>query len=153
MWNKKAEAPAGLVFRFGVFYLPLSLAIAVALVTIPTTIMGGALQPVPLDQSIQSQQLKARLWETNQFTGRTNPFSYTDNLEGISETIARKQFAYSIEIDGQITYHNKQFYDIAKPIAPFRYQKYIESKDVMVKGTKKKLTIEEYYPYDYAIKK
>jgi len=55
-------------------------------------------------------------------------------------------------MDGKEAFYQKPFYDIAKPIAPFRYLPYSERRVVNVKGTKKILRLEEYYPRKYELK-
>jgi hypothetical protein len=60
--------------------------------------------------------------------------------------------AYRVALDGKEAIHEKKFYDIAQPIAPFRYLAYREGNNVTVSGTRKQLLIEEYYPYAYTVK-
>ncbi len=151
-WGKKGEAEEDM-FWFALFYLPLLAAVCIALVIFPRTLMETSLEPVPLDQAIQARQLNARLWVTDENTGRTSPFAYTDDLSKADKVFAAKQMAYSISIDGKKAHYNKQFYDIAKPIAPFRYLGYTENRNVKVNGATKQLQIEIYQPHKYEIKK
>ncbi len=166
-WNKRARAehsPAGPffpsgkkgqsedVFWFAFFYFPLTMFVVIALVLMPKALMEKSLQPVPLDEAIQARQLNSQLWATNMFTGRTSPFDYTDDLSEINKTVTLKQMAYKVSIDGAEAYYQKPFYNIAKPIAPFRYLGYTEIRRITVKGSTKKLEIEEYYPHQYALR-
>ena len=151
-WNKKAESPAEEVFKFGFFYFPLTMGVLIAFVLFPSALMEASVQPVPVDQAIQARQLTSRLWTTNMLTGRTSPFEYNDDLSTLNRTITKKQMAYSVAIDSKEVFYNKQLYDIAKPIAPFRYRGYNEARQISVRGTLKQLKIEEYYPQKYETK-
>ena len=153
-WGKRAAAELEeLPFWVAVAYLPLMGIMIVSIITLPNNLMGKSLQPVQLDQSTQARQLHAQLWATNQYTGETSPFDYTRDLTDINKTITLKKMAYSVSVDGTITYHNKQFYDIARPLVPFSYSPYVENRTIMVRGTPRQLVIEEYYPYNYEVKR
>lgn len=149
-WNKRAQAETP--FWYGLFYLPLTAIVILAIVIIPKNLMDKSVEPIPLDQQIQAKQTMSRLWETSTITGRTSPFQYTDDLTGINNTYSSKQMTYLVKIGDKETIHNKKFYEIAQPIAPFRYLPYSETRQINVKGTEKQLTIEEYYPKEYEVK-
>ncbi|MBW2970048.1 hypothetical protein KY319_02900 [Candidatus Woesearchaeota archaeon] len=150
VWYKRAQA--GEPLWYGFLFLPLTVIIVLAIIIMPRSIMGDSVQPVPLDEQVQAKQIMSRMWETNAITGRTSPFQYTGDLTGINNTYTKKLMAYSVTLDGKTTIHQKQFYDMAKPIAPFRYLSYTEVRKVNVKGTEKQLIIEEYYPKKYETK-
>ncbi|GEM_PF-4666576 len=149
-WNKRAQSED--VFWFAFFYFPLTIAVVLALIIMPKTLMEQSVQPVQLDEQVQARQIHSRLWETSTVTGRTSPFDYTSDLTGINNTYTKKLMAYTVTIDGKTTTHQKQFQDIAKPIAPFRYMPYTEIRNVEVNGVTKQLIIEEYYPQKYEVK-
>ncbi len=151
-WHKKAEAPSELMFKFGFFYLPLTAVVVMAFVIFPRNLMASSLQAVPFDEATEARQLHSRLWATDENTGRTSPFIYVSDLGDINVTYTRKKMAYGVTLDGQQKIYEKQFYDIAKPIAPFRYLGYTETRPVNVDGDTKQLTLEIFQPYKYEIK-
>lgn len=148
-WDKKAQSED--VFWFAFFYFPLTMGVVIALVVTPTMLMSQSLQPVPLDEAILARQIHSRLWKTDLMTGKTSPFEYTGDLKGIDKTLTDRQMAYSVSIDAKEAYYRKEYYELARPIAPFRYNPYTERRLIDVGGTKKVLKIEEYQPHKYAV--
>lgn len=147
-WGKKAQSED--VFWFAFFYGPLTAFVVLSLILMPRALMEQSLQPIPLDQTVQARQLNARLWQTDTITGRTSPFEY-DFTEKIDETYSKKAISYKVQIGEKEEYYNKELYDRAEPIAPARYLPYSERRMVIVDGTKKEITITEYYPKKYEI--
>jgi len=146
LFNKKAQGPE--IFWYIFLYLPLTIIVITSLVIIPRSLMAKSLQPVPLDQMIQSRQLQSQMWTKNPVTGKTNLMDYQITKD-LNKTYTTKQITYRVQLGNQETYYNKELYELAKPISPFRYLPYLEER-ITNQG---KLTIEEYYPKQYAIDK
>ncbi len=151
-FNKKAQIEEYPLW-YGLVFFPMIIGICAALVGMPTHLVIKTIPQVPMDQVDQARIIHSKLWTTNMHTGRTSPFEYTDNLALVEKTTTRKLMTYSVSIDGKQVIYDKDFYDIAQPIATFnRYLNYNEARKVKVKGTTKELKIEEYYPHQYEIK-
>jgi len=151
MWAKKAQGGEELAIWFVAAYAALTLAIGMALVIMPKSLMGSSINPVSMDQAVQAQQIKSRMWVTNEFTGTTNPFEYSDDLAGLNTTYAQKQITYRVSIPGKSTTADAELYDIAKPLAQYRYLPYVEQRTVNIGGKPQTIVIEEYYPKKYVI--
>ncbi len=150
-WNKKAQIEEYPLWYPLVFFFMI-MGISAALVYMPIHLVTKTIPQVPMDQVDQARIIHSKLWATNQYTGRTSPFEYTDNLALVEKTITKKLMTYSVSIDEKKVIYDKAFYDIAQPIAPFRYLSYNEGRNIKVRGVTRQLKIEEYYPYEYEIK-
>ena len=151
-WNRRAQEAGGYIIWFALFYSLLTAAIILFLVTIPKSLLETSIQPIELDAAIQAQMITSKLWTTNQYTGATSPFDYTSDLSIINQTSARKYLTYKVSIDGKEGYYEKDFYEIAQPLAPFKYMPYTSATTVTVNGKPARLQIEEYYPKKYELK-
>jgi hypothetical protein len=148
--NKKAQIEEYPMWY--VIFFAMIVAICAALIGMPTYLVVKTIPQVPMDQVDQARIIHSNLWATNPYTGRTTPYEYTDDLTQVEKTVTRKLMTYKVSIDGKQAIYDKEFYDIAAPIAPFRYLGYSEKRNVKVKGTNKQLTIEQYNPHTYEIR-
>jgi len=123
------------------------------MVIIPKNLVESSVQPISIDQAVLAQQIKSRLWITSEYTGQTSPFLYTANLAGLDKLYTTKLLTYNVSLDGKSAVYDELFYKRAKPLAKFKYETYIEQRKVMAEGTIQNLTIEEYYPRKYELKK
>lgn len=151
-WHKKGDGPRMPLF-FAICYAFLTAIIGLLMVTIPKNLVESSVQPIPIDQAVLAQQIKSRLWMTNEFTGQTNPFLYITDLTGLDKLYTTKLLTYNVSLDGKSATYDEPIYKRAKPLAKFKYETYIEKRKVTAGGTVQNLTIEEYYPRKYELKK
>ncbi len=149
--DKKAQSTAELVFWFAFLYLPLTLAVSFAVVILPRTLFEHSLQPVSFDLAVETEQLKAQMWQTNAITDSTSPFNYITDTKNIDKTATQKALTYKITIDGKEAIYKPELFKKAEPIAPFVYAVQEQKQTVLVDGKQKELTIEVYAPYKYEI--
>ena len=151
-WHKRANGPRIPLF-FAIAYALLTSSVALTMVIIPKNLVESSVQPIPIDQAVLAQQIKSRLWITSEYTGQTNPFLYTTDLAGLDKLYTTKLLTYNVSLDGKSATYDEQLYRRAKPLAKFKYETYIEQRKVATNGTVQNLTIEEYYPKKYELKK
>ncbi len=151
--SRKGEEPAGISLWFAIFYSFLTAVVALSMVFMPKALMDKNAQPIPVDATSQAQQTASRLWVTNSYTGRTNPFEFSTDLKDIDKLYTTKLLTYKITIDGKSAIYDEPFYKIAKPLAVHKYQPYNEKRTVSAGGKPATLEIEELYPKKYAVKK
>jgi hypothetical protein len=151
-WHRKAQG-AGISIWFALFYSLLTAGVALALVFMPKSLVESSVQPIPVDQAVQAQQIKSGLWMTNEYTGRTNPFEYRDNLDGVDKISTPKLMTYKVTLGKKSATYDEPLYKRAQPIARFSYVVYVESRKVSAGGSVQDLNIEELYPKKYELKK
>lgn len=151
-WSRRAQG-AGISLWFAIFYSLLTAGIALSMVFIPKALMDTSVKPIPIDEAVQAQQIKSRMWVTNEFTGQTNPFVYSKDLTGLDKLYTTKQMTYKITLGTNSITYDEAYYKRIQPIARWNAVQYAEQRKVTVEGAQQDLTIEEYYPKNYELKK
>jgi hypothetical protein len=151
-WSNKGQG-AGISLWFAIFYSLLTAGIALSMVFIPKALMDTSVKPIPIDQAVQAQQIKSRMWMTNEFTGQTNPFTYLGDLTGLDQLYTQKQMTYKVTLGTKSATYDETYFKRITPIARWNAVQYAEKRKVIASGIEQELTIEEYYPKKYELKK
>ena len=141
-------------FLYFFFYVGLTFAIAITLVKIPDNLLNDRLQAGNLGPEINNDRINNILAYKNPVSGRFD-FNKIASVDVIStETVnnalifpKNKKIALKFSIDGKDAYLDKNFYEIAKPLAFKRYISLVTKKRVQVQTDKswKTLTIDQVF--------
>ncbi len=143
-WHKKATwAWADLIMWF--FYLPMTAAVIYALVTVPQGILKTSVQPVELDAVIFQARTFQHLAAYSPATGAEYDTLTPNPEQALAYILSPKKFGYKITIDSKKYSANEEFYDIAAPLAPVLYDRFIDTR----KFNTNTVTIDQAYPKKY----
>ncbi len=125
------------------FYIPMTAATIIALVLIPQRLLATAVRPMPLDAAIFEERVIQNLAKYSPATGASNELTPNINMS-LSFSLSQKKWGYKIKIGQQSFYGNKQFYEIAVPIAP-NFDRFITNRTI----GNTNVTIDQVYPKRY----
>jgi len=132
---------------YWIFYVPMTAALVVALITIPTAKLEAAVQPIPMDARIFEERVFQLVAKHSAVTG-TDTRALTENVEhALRFSHSPKKFGYQIIIGDRVITDPRDFYGIARPLAPLRYTAFtagrrLEYPPVIV-------TVNQVYPKQY----
>lgn len=151
--NKKATwALADFLYFF--FYVGLTFVIALLVVKIPDNHLNAMLQTGNLEQTVDNDRMSAMLAYKNPYSGRLdfNKISSAGlvNNQTVQDLLIfpkKRKVALMLGIDGKSFYFHKDYYEIAKPLAPVRYVSLVNKRFVEAQDDKswKTLMIEQVY--------
>ena len=143
-WSKRGTwAWADLLYWF--FYLPMTAAVIITLVIVPARLLNASVQPMPLDAALFEERVFQHLAEYSPVTGVDKTKLTDDVVSSTRFSLSQKRFGYEIKIGDKTIYGRQQFYDIAKPLAPVRYDKFTAKKTIQ----NTPIEITQLYPQKY----
>ncbi len=148
--NKKAQFE----MIWWIAYLPLTTAVILALVLIPSRMLDAAVQPYYLDAEIMEERIYNNLdyydpaLGTQKGTLTTNTDDFCKN-NTIQMSMSQKAFAAKANINGKDCYANKAFYKDAKPLTPVKYNLISSSRTYQTDKGPITVNVEQIYPSKY----
>ncbi|RMD58275.1 hypothetical protein D6825_01385 [Candidatus Woesearchaeota archaeon] len=137
---------ADIVYWF--FYIPLTALVVIALVTFPQGMFKSVVQPQVLEAKIAEHRLFNKVSVFDPFLG-SRKVVRDDFRQAASLYLSEKPFAYRMSYDGEEYVGNRDFFDVAEPLAPIKYQKFVSERQLMKDGRKVSVKLEQVYPYEY----
>lgn len=149
--NKKATwAWADALYWF--LYIPLTLIVIVALITVPTSILNNSVQPIALDATIMQQRIENSLTKKYSPTEGQIPATNVMILSQISKfqapSINQKKYGIQIDADGT-HYINKEYYEKTKDLVGMGYKGHSSEFFYSGKDGIKMAKIKQVYPPRY----
>ncbi len=146
-WSKRAvAAPAE-----GLYWIPwsiLTIFVVFGVIVYPASRVEASVNPVELDAAIFEERVFQHLAKYSPVTGVTNEL--VDNLDrSLQFSLSQKKFAYKITIGNKIIYGNQEFYDIAWPLAPVKYLRFISNRTFVTQSGPVVVTVDQVYPRKY----
>lgn len=138
---------------YWIFYIILTSAVVLILVTIPGRFVDSTLEPIELDAAATAELL------FNRVTAFDPPFGsqYGEDavrFEGSPVlSLSRKRFAYRVSVPetGQEWFNDKMFYDKAAPLAPIAYDRFVYERPFIMGGHDVTVIVDLVYPRDYRV--
>lgn len=135
---------------YWLFYLPMTFIVMFALVFKPIDILSAGVNPSQLDAYIFQERTKEHLAQYSPITGVDYTRLTSDPREATAYRLSRKQFAFKLDITGYDTiYGNKDFYELAMPLAPIKYEQYEHTYNIPAESGDKTVTLNQVYPKRY----
>jgi len=131
------------------FYLPLTAIVIIALVKVPENILDTSIQPFELDAGITEQRLAQKVTQYSPVFGTQANTLTKDFKKRAVLYLSEKRYGYRISAGGETYYGNKEFYEDAYPLAPFRYHRFTIHKRFNQNGKPVHVTIDQTFPLRY----
>ena len=148
MWSKKGTWTwADTLYWF--FYIPLTAFVVMALVIIPRGILNNAVQPFTLDAGIMQERLVQKITAFSPILGVQGKQLSDQFPKSATLSLSEKRYAYKVASATQEYVGNKEFYEIAVPLAPIRFNRYSVNKPMFVNGVQTNIFIDQVFPKKY----
>lgn len=146
-WSKRGvEAPAE-----ALYWVPwsiLTIVVVFGVIVYPAGRVEASVNPVELDAAIFEERVFQHVAKYSPVIGSTEQL--TDNLDrSLQFLLSQKRFAYKITVGNKIIYGNQEFYDIAWPLAPVKYLRFISNKTFVTQSGSVVVTVDQVYPRKY----
>ncbi|HLF54882.1 MAG TPA: hypothetical protein VI612_04125 [Candidatus Nanoarchaeia archaeon] len=146
-WFKRGvAAPAE-----GLYWIPwsiLTIVVVFGVIVYPASKVEASVNPVELDAAIFEERVFQHLAKYSPVTGSTEQL--TDNLErSLQFSLSQKRFAYKITVRSKIIYGNQEFYDIAWPLAPVKYLRFMSNRTFVTQSGPVVVAVDQVYPRRY----
>ena len=136
------------------FYIPITAFTIIALVVIPSRVMGQIIQPIPLDASIMQERFTQKATAYSPVLGSRQGEITADFAQRMRLALSDKRYGYNVSysqngIVKEQAFGNKDFYEQAVPLAPIKYDRYVTQKNLTKDGQIVTLTIDQTFPKKY----
>lgn len=140
--DKKGGTFAFLDALYLAFGVAVTAVVVMLLTKIPENVYKANIDTAELENYILSERIFAKLSYEDKDSGRFHKgmlFEKKNFLEKLADNpfeLGDEKVAFKLMLDGQEVYLDRQFYDIAKPLAPIRYKNITYSKLVIIMDDK-----------------
>ncbi len=150
--NKKAQLKH--VFPW-LLYIPLTAAIVFVILYIPVVVLGGAAKTQQLENVVFSDRIYNKMSIYDDLIFRLYPghtctsgcFDQKFINDSFDTSGSSRGIGFKLTFNKNSIFFNKDFYDDAKPLAPVRYDEFLEVRPIIVidTGSVDKLFIDQVY--------